>query len=138
MLDYIRWIIAIEASLNFFRQNVLSELHAQGSLAFEDETELILRKKRSKLWRLFPDYQFVVEDLFGRRKNPLPVLTSNRCRLEPADARTARPHFVIAHIRAQAAFGLLGRVFQPLFKVWTTSVRKHIAIRLTVRPIIGG
>ena len=56
MLDYIRWIIAIEASLNFFRQNVLSELHAQGSLAFEDETELILRKK---LWRLFPDYQFV-------------------------------------------------------------------------------
>lgn len=59
MLDYIRWIIAIEASLNFFRQNVLSELHAQGSLAFEDETELILQKKRSKLWRLFPEYQFV-------------------------------------------------------------------------------
>lgn len=45
MLDYIRWIIAIEASLNFFRQNVLSELHAQGSLAFEDETELILLKE---------------------------------------------------------------------------------------------
>ena len=59
MLDYIRWIIAIEASLNFFRQNVLSELHAQRSLAFEDETELILRKERSKLWRLFPEYQFV-------------------------------------------------------------------------------
>jgi hypothetical protein len=39
MLDYIRWIIAIEASLNFSRQNVLSELHAQRSLAFEDETE---------------------------------------------------------------------------------------------------
>lgn len=59
MLDYIRWIIAIEASLNFFRQNVLSELHAQRSLASEDETELILRKERSKLWRLFPEYQFV-------------------------------------------------------------------------------
>lgn len=59
MLDYIRWIIAIEASLNFSRQNVLSELHAQRSLAFEDETELILRKERSKLWRLFPEYQFV-------------------------------------------------------------------------------
>jgi len=59
MLDYIRWIIAIEASLNFSRQNVLSELHYKKILAIEPETELISPKKRSKLWRLFPDYQFV-------------------------------------------------------------------------------
>lgn len=49
MLDYIRWIIAIEASQNFPRQNVLSELHCAKSIAVKTETELISRKKALKL-----------------------------------------------------------------------------------------
>lgn len=52
MLDYIRWIIAIEASQNFPRQNVLSELHCAKSIAVKTETELISRKKALKLRRV--------------------------------------------------------------------------------------